>query len=241
MLVTRPEPGASRSAAELSRRGFAPVVLPLTEIRPVIPERPLPAHLDGVVFTSANALRHLGAAAAARMRQLPAFLVGRATKEAASGFQIAHVAPDAESLGRHIAATCPRGARLAHPCGRHRRPELGEALAACGIELVPHVVYEAVETGWRSGDAGTKLGSEPFAFALVYSPRGARLLDELMSRKDAGRLFAGTEVAALSFACAQAFAAAGRTISVARQPDEQALMELIEGARGPAPANRHSM
>ena len=32
VLVTRPEPGASRTAARLEADGFAPIVLPLTEI-----------------------------------------------------------------------------------------------------------------------------------------------------------------------------------------------------------------
>ena len=39
VLVTRPEPGASRTATRLRAAGHVPVVLPLSEVRPAPPAR----------------------------------------------------------------------------------------------------------------------------------------------------------------------------------------------------------
>ena len=58
VLVTRPQPGADRTAARLQEAGFEPIVLPLSEIVAVAPA--LPASLPGAVaISSANAVRLL--------------------------------------------------------------------------------------------------------------------------------------------------------------------------------------
>mgnify|MGYP000900718465 CR=1 FL=1 len=44
VLVTRPEPGACRTAAKLRTFGFDPVILPLSRTRPLaVPEEAVPA------------------------------------------------------------------------------------------------------------------------------------------------------------------------------------------------------
>ena len=59
VLVTRPEPGASRTAVKLRAMGFEPVLLPLSETKPLaIPRDPIPESAVAVAITSANAIRH---------------------------------------------------------------------------------------------------------------------------------------------------------------------------------------
>ena len=85
LLVTRPEPDATRQAEILAARGHEPIVAPLLLIEPVTD---VPLELDGVqglIVTSRNVFRtlasHPGLAAA---RSLPLFAVGEATASAAT-------------------------------------------------------------------------------------------------------------------------------------------------------------
>ncbi|TIW37543.1 MAG: uroporphyrinogen-III synthase, partial [Mesorhizobium sp.] len=84
VLVTRPEPGASRTAQRLLDQGFQPILLPLTETVA------LPVDADGVAnnavavaVTSANAVRHAPKEIIAALAGLPCHAVGKRTAEAA--------------------------------------------------------------------------------------------------------------------------------------------------------------
>src|SRR5262245_6534472 len=106
VLVTRPEPGASHTARRLAGAGFEPVILPLTEIRP------LPFHriagvgaADAIAVTSANAIRHAPQDLISALRQKPLFAVGGETARAAknAGFADVFEGPgDSAGLTRDI-------------------------------------------------------------------------------------------------------------------------------------------
>src|SRR5262245_13671221 len=83
VLVTRPEPGASRTARRLAEQGFEPVVLPLTEIRPLPADHfPDSANIDAVAATSANAIRHAPRRLISTLTGKPVFAVGGGTARA---------------------------------------------------------------------------------------------------------------------------------------------------------------
>src|SRR5262245_13133093 len=83
VLVTRPEPGASRTARRLAEQGFEPVVLPLTEIR-ALPSDHFPdaANVDAVAVTSANAIRHAPRPLISTLAGKPVFAIGGETARA---------------------------------------------------------------------------------------------------------------------------------------------------------------
>ncbi|TIW85650.1 MAG: uroporphyrinogen-III synthase, partial [Mesorhizobium sp.] len=59
VLVTRPQPGASRSAHRLEEIGFQPILLPLTETAALpVAAGLVPDDSVAVAITSANAVRH---------------------------------------------------------------------------------------------------------------------------------------------------------------------------------------
>ena len=85
LLVTRPEPDATRQAELLAARGHEPVLAPLLAIESATN---VPIELDGaqaLIVTSRNALRALASHRdVAALLQLPLFAVGEATAKAAT-------------------------------------------------------------------------------------------------------------------------------------------------------------
>src|SRR5688572_10345906 len=104
VLVTRPQPGAARSAARLLEAGFEPILLPLTEIVAVEPA--LPASLpEAVAISSANAVRRAPASLLSLLAHAPVFAVGDETAAAArqAGFEdVRRSAGNAADLARDI-------------------------------------------------------------------------------------------------------------------------------------------
>jgi uroporphyrinogen-III synthase len=90
VLVLRPEPGASTTARRARERGLDPIALPLFEVEPVDWQAAEASGFDGLLITSANAVRHAGEGLHA-LRGLPVYAVGSATAEIArdAGFDVA--------------------------------------------------------------------------------------------------------------------------------------------------------
>jgi uroporphyrinogen-III synthase len=235
VLVTRPEPGASATAARLAEHGFEPVVLPLTRIVPLVPAA-LPEGIDIVVATSANAFRHAPDAMMVALRDLPLHVVGAKTAEAA-GRPVASIARDAgtlaETLSRHLGAP----SHVLHLTGRVRRPDLKRMLEDAGHFVTEIKLYDARPVEYSPGEIGTKPGAEPFWTALVYSQRGGEILSGVVA--EAPSSFEST-----IFVCISAEAAAGlkgRKTVLAATPDEPAMLarlaELDQRAAAAASGN----
>ena len=60
LIILRPEPGASRTAARAQALGVQVIQMPLFAVVPIEWQAPDPKELDGLVLTSANAVRHAG-------------------------------------------------------------------------------------------------------------------------------------------------------------------------------------
>ena len=78
LLVLRPEPGASETVRRAHERGLDAVAIPLFEIETARWEVPEAGGFDGLLLTSANAVRHGGEQLQA-LRGLPVYAVGQAT------------------------------------------------------------------------------------------------------------------------------------------------------------------
>src|SRR5579864_2856662 len=72
VLITRPEPGASDTAARVAALGFRPVIAPLLEIRELRTLLPPSGRVQAVLAASSNAIPPLPAS----HRHLPLFAVG---------------------------------------------------------------------------------------------------------------------------------------------------------------------
>ncbi len=91
IIAIRPEPGLSETLAAARERGLEVFGSALFEIRPVDWNTPPDDSFDGLLFGSANAIRH-GGHAIERWRGRDAYVVGEKTARVArnAGFHIAH-------------------------------------------------------------------------------------------------------------------------------------------------------
>ncbi|TGQ07617.1 MULTISPECIES: uroporphyrinogen-III synthase [unclassified Mesorhizobium] len=234
VLVTRPEPGASRTARRLEALGFQPVLLPLTETSALPVEVTIGADAVAVAVTSANAVRHAPQALIAVLAGLPCHAVGKRTAEAcrAAGFLSVTEGPgDAEALADLIAGDLA-GKAIVYLCGRVRFPAFERRLAEAGVRVQPIETYDT--TGIDHGDAEvvTRLSGQPVEVVLLYSAKASAALANLIARPVLKQLFEKTDFLALSARVAKPLdGVAGHRIRIAPRPDEDALLTLLSQPR----------
>jgi len=229
VLVTRPEPGASRTARRLQERGFQPVVLPLTETVA------LPADAgfvtgDAVAVTSANAVRHTANEVIAALAALPCHAVGARTAEAARKMGFSSViegSGDAEALADAIAAALP-GKAITYLCGRVRFPMFEQRLEAAGVRVRAVETYDTLPVPYSDETILALLSGQSVDAVLLYSAKAAVAMQALSKRPALQEAFEKIQVFALSARIAAAFGdGAGKTIRIAARPDEEALLALL--------------
>ena len=231
LLVTRPEPDASRTADALCARGHAVDVMPVLRIESA-PDADLGAGpWGGLVVTSLNAVR----AATAHRRKpellaLPLFAVGRRSAEAAraAGFADAASADgDAADLVRLIAAQPRRGLPLLYLAGEDRAADLESMLAARGVVLRTVVAYRAVAAATLPQAIRDALTAGAIDGVLHYSARSAAAFGRLARAVGIDLKSLRTRHYCLSSHVAAALPPGIPAAAVAARPDEAALFALI--------------
>jgi uroporphyrinogen-III synthase len=217
--VTRAEPGAARTAGRLAALGFAPVVAPVLEIRPVAAPEPDLRGIGALAFTSPN-----GVEAFARLtprRDQPVFAVGDVTAAAARAAGWDDVVSASGAIGdlERLLADRAAGPVLA-PGAREPAGDLAGRLAG-RIEVRRLPVYEAVET---AAPAPTD-----WDVVLVHSPRAARAIVAALGAAGAG----GRAAVAISARAAAPLAPCGfDRLDVAAAPAEAAMLEALGNPGG---------
>src|SRR5579864_6984516 len=207
VLVLRPEPGASATVKRARERGLDAAAAPLFEIEPIPWQAPGAGGFDGLLITSANAVRFAGDQPE-KYLSLPVYAVGEMTSQAARerGFAIAAIGD--RGIDRLI-DRIPHKLKLLHLCGEDRR-DASEHRS--GIAVIP--VYRAREVE----QPNLNLGGGPVI--LVHSPRAGRRFDELV--KDRGNII----IAAISPAAAEAAGTGWEAAEAAEEPTDDALLAL---------------
>ena len=182
ILVTRPQPGASRTAAALQDAGFEPLILPVTEIVPV---KPSPAALNSaasasiIAVTSANALRHAPETLLDTLRDKPLFAVGDATAAMAQECGFNHVASaggDAEALAALIISNARQGDRIIYLCGRSRTGGLEDGLRDAGWKFALVEVYDTQIVSQLTYEMTAILDKNPPDGIMVHAGTAAAAL-----------------------------------------------------------------
>ena len=207
LIVLRPQPGADATVGKARALGLEAVAVPLFEVEAVDWQVPDLAGFDGLLLTSANAVRFGGEELKA-LRILKAYAVGEATAEAAreAGFDVA-VTGDA-GVDRLLGSIEP-DLKLLHLCGADRREPTDTRQ-----QITPVVVYRATPIE-RPDLSAAKDG-----VALVHSPRAARRFAELVTNR------ATVAIAAISQAAADAVGEGWRVVEVGQRPSDDALLAL---------------
>ena len=207
VIVLRPEPGASETVARARELGLDALSIPLFEIEPVPWTAPEDEGFDGLLLTSANAVRQAGDGLGP-LRGLPAYAVGEATAAAAGAAGLTIGATGKCGVDSLLGSIDPN-LRLLHLCGEDRIIAVGDAPSIVAVPVYRARIREEAD-----------LTTVPGSIVLVHSPRAARRLGELVGQR------ASTAIAAVSRAAAAAAGGGWEQIEVADRPSDQALLAL---------------
>ena len=222
VVVLRPEPGNTRTAAALRALGLEVRQVPLFGALPVDWTPPDPAGFDGLLLTSANAVRH-GGAGLDPFKRLPVVAVGAATAAAASEAGVAVAVTGAEDARAVVAEARDRGfARLLHLAGRERAP------TEDGVEAITVYASDAASV------AADVTRSFEDAVVLVHSARAAARLAELVDGAGADR--SRIALVAISRAVGDAAGTGWADLAIAPEPSDSAVV-----ATAAASANTHTI
>jgi len=219
ILITRPEPGASATAARVQKLGHNPIMAPCLTITPLpttLPEPPA-----ALIITSGQAI----AALPAHYQNVVIFCVGDATAARLheAGFHDVESANgDATDLFRLIRTKNLPGTHLL-VTGQGHGQALTAQLRAAGTKIIRRTVYKASPVKSFSPEAAQALAGGKIKAALFYSAESARAFARLKPKNTAS-----IEALALSPAVAAPLQALPWTkIRVALAPTEADLLALL--------------
>lgn len=230
MLVTRPEPDASDTAARLGALGIAPVLAPLLVHETLSSTLPDPAGFAALALTSANTLRALNERGALeRYQHLPAYCVGDRTAAAAKANGFTEVQSAAGSFAdlTELLAHAPVTGPILYLAARDRSADLARSLAPFGRMVITVPVYAMVAVKGLPDGVARDLAGGSIAAALFYSRRTAATFVSLLGYEFDRAARSRPVMLCLSEAVAEPLMDAHFVrIGLADHPSEEAMMGL---------------
>jgi uroporphyrinogen-III synthase len=227
VLITRPEPGASRTAKRLEEAGFEAILLPLTVLKRLSFDLPA-GPFDALMLTSAQALDH---ADPEMLPQIPVYAVGGTTAASAgkAGFaNIVTAGGSVASIAALVRKSAKPAARLLYLCGKVRRPELEAALLDAGFQVTAVETYDAAPAAFTEDELAAQLGDSPIAAVALMSAQAAELFVRLAANNRFERLFKRSGIICFSDRIAEALSNARFfAVSVTGEANEGALLEHL--------------
>jgi uroporphyrinogen-III synthase len=228
VLITRPEPGASETAARVALLGFTPVLTPVLRIRPTPVRLPPAASLAAVLVTSGNAVDALPP----DYRAMNLLSVGDATAQRAraAGFlRVTSAAGDADALAELVTRhQNPRDGTLLLASGQSQGQKLAAALRQAGYRVIRRVAYAAVPVPQLAPTAVTALRAGRVRAALFFSAETARQFVRLARRAGLAETLAGVDAISIGQPAAVALEALPwRGVRVAAQPTQDEMLTLL--------------
>lgn len=227
VVITRPENEALDYAQELESQGFSCFVEPMLQIEDVAFEKPDLSIYDGVLLTSAQAVRAMGDGGSAA-----AYCVGKHTGDAArdSGFSpVIESAGTGADLVRCVAEQAQPGQRYLHVRGRDVAFPIAEALADSGVACDSLVVYAAQAVRAFSVDFLRLLEAGEIGAVTFFSKRTAQVFLRLVEKNGFEKRLGGIKVLSISdsvLECVRVFDWAG--MSVCDTPDRVGMLKLLQ-------------
>lgn len=230
MLVTRPDPDASDTAARLGALGIEAVVCPLMVHQTLTTSLPDPNGFAALAVTSANALRALrDRGVLERYTHMPLYAVGDRTAMAASklGFPDARSAHGTFSDLVELLAHAPVAGPIFYPAAREPVGDLARSLAPFGRMVITAPVYAMNPVTQLPVDVLEGLAGNSIEAALFYSRRTAETFAQLVQARLDRRQRARLGILCLSESVAEPLVDAHFVrIGLADHPSEEAMMGL---------------
>jgi uroporphyrinogen-III synthase len=228
VLITRPEPGASETAARVAALGYQPIIAPLLVIRTLRAPLPPSGRMQAILATSGNAIPALPAS----HRHLPLFAVGEATaaQARAAGFtDVVSADGDAAALASLVTRHCDRQAGpLMLATGRGQGAALVADLRAHDFRVVRRVVYAAAPVADLPRIARDAIDFGRLTAALFFSAETARQCVRLVQAARLHEAVRSVDAMAIGEHAAVALQALPwRRIHVAARPNQDAMLALL--------------
>lgn len=231
ILVTRPEPAASRTALALSKHGHTTVKCPIFEVSDT--GKPVPeSGYDGVVFTSRNAVDVLlGRGWMVPNPAVPVFCTGENTAKAAAGLGFRDIRTGggtAKLLANLIAnSVLPPNSRLLYPAASDRTFDFALALKPHELMVETLEIYKVGKLSPTKQELAQAFLQAAGGAALVYSARGGSHLSDLIALHNLESSLSTLTCVTISNAVTNSINGySWRKILTAPSPDEAAMINL---------------
>lgn len=229
VLVTRPEPGAGRTARRLESEGFVPIVLPLSQTISLdagLP--PLPSSFI-LAATSANAFRF--ATALSGVKDVTCYVVGARTGAAAREVGLSSVIEgegDAETLADLIIAREKSGQTIVYLCGRVRMPVFESRLRDAGFAVLAVETYDTLPLKHDTQMLADAFSGRQIDAVLLYSAHAASAFISMLEDSEFADLFVESKLFCLSKRVADRISGNDLDIKIAETPTEDALFSVLK-------------
>lgn len=233
LLVTRPEPDASATAARLRARGHQAIVAPLLEITFNSPPSDL-VKPSALVVTSANGMRALARWPMADWGGITLYGLASAAgiTTVFPGITVAVTVGDGRGLAEKISAEVPVGrGQLLYVAGRDRAGDLEALLAAARYHVRVVEAYRADPVREFPRAARVALSAGDVDGVLLTSRRSAETYLRLAAEAGISGALGRLETYVISGAVADVVRDICPRVHVSEIPNEDNLLRLI-----PAPA-----
>ncbi|WP_158921593.1 uroporphyrinogen-III synthase [Acidisphaera sp. S103] len=227
VLITRPEPGATETAARLVALGLSPIIAPVLSI--VARDVRAPNRVVATLLTSQNAV----AACSPALHDHPVFAVGTATAKRANeaGFnRVFNADGDAGALANLVAnMLSPADGSLYLPTGQGQGTDLATLLRRRGFHVIRRVAYQAMGVPALPETAAICLRRHQLAAAMFFSGETARHFAHLLRTAELSDAVRDVEAVSISERAAMALRSLPwRRICVAAKPNQDAMLVLLK-------------
>lgn len=235
VLITRTRPDADALAARIADLGYEPLIEPMLDVHAThLPMAGDPLCAEGLIVTSAQALRHLNTLVREiAFRHKPLYAVGPKTAALAveMGWHNVHDGGgDVRRLGAFLQTRkeVTPSSRLVHICGRDIAKDTRAIMHDLPCKVWDWVVYETDPADHFSPTFDSYVQAGRLKAALFYSPRAAAVFRENVqaykSREDIKEII----LLCLSPSVLESLASMPNGgLYVAHTPDEDALLDLL--------------
>lgn len=228
VLITRPEPGASETAARVAEMGLRPIVAPLLDIRPARIRLPRPETIAAILLASGNAIEPLPPA----WHAVPVMTVGAATARRAEGAGFASVVSaggDAAALAALVRRRIdPTRGTLLLASGLGQSLALAADLRRSGYRVARRVVYAAVPARRLPPVAREALMDSRTRFVLFFSTETARCFMRLVRAEGLVETLRSREAITIGAPASMALKSAyWACVRVAGKPTQEEMLTLL--------------
>lgn len=234
ILITRPEREANSFARAVEASGFFALAEPLLTIMPLDYQNPESGHYEGLIFTSANAVRVFGCPSGFVDKAV--FCVGEHTANTAREQGYANLVTGTGNgleLAELIAGRVKVGARLLHITGEHAAVSLEDILLKERITIEVLTVYTARAAEGFSPQCRAALDNEILAAVTFFSKRTAEIFLSLIEKEGFSGKLRGVKALCISESVLECVRGVfPHKAYSARSPDRASMIELITSLCG---------